>query len=194
MTIFGYLLLTDSVASCIITAMLINVTKIKSTAEKLEALSVMETIDAAGYGYGELVLTAPVEFRGTIEHAMPYFHLNGEMTAELELVCARCLTSFRQSFTVSVDEAFTNREEARSEDDEVSFFTGDELDITPALLKALFLEIPMHPLCQSDCRGLCPGCGTDLNKSDCVCKHDDVDWRLEKLKTLFTAMNDDEEV
>lgn len=186
--------MTGRAACCIITAMLINVTKIKSTAEKLENLSLREEIDAAAYGYAELVLTSPVEFGGTIEHAAPYFHLKGELKAELELVCARCLTSFRQSFTVAVDEAFTNREEACSEDDEVGFFTGDELDITPALLKALFLEIPMHPLCQPDCRGLCPGCGADLNKGACSCRHDDVDWRLEKLKTLFAKMNDDKEV
>ncbi len=174
--------------------MLINVTKIKSTAEKSEEIYRREALDAAGGGYPELALCGPVEFSGRIEHAAPYFHLKGELKAELELVCSRCLAKFRQTFSVPVAEVFTNREAALASDDEIGFFEGDELDIAPALLKALFMELPLRPLCWPDCQGLCPNCGADLNLGPCACAKDDVDWRFEKLKTLFAAMNDDKEV
>lgn len=179
--------------------MQINVTKIKSTAEKKDSVNLTESISAADYGYPELVLTAPLNFDGTVEHSAPYFNINGKASTELELRCSRCLTAFKQKFNISVTEVFTNKAEAlpSPEDDnaeEVGYFEGDEIDITPALLKLFFLELPMNPLCREDCRGICPECGADLNEGECTCKKDNVDFRLEKLKTLFAKMDNDKEV
>lgn len=199
MTIFGYFLLTRGGQTVIIPIMQINVTKIKSTAETKEAVNLCEQVSAAGYDYDELVLTAPLAFRGMIERVAAYFRLEGELTAELELVCSRCLAPFKAAFRIPVAEVYTNKAEAMPAPDddaaeEVGFFTGDEIDIAPALLKALFLELPMHPLCREDCRGICPECGADLNQGACSCRKDNIDFRLEKLKTLFAEMNDDKEV
>lgn len=179
--------------------MQINVTKIKSTAETKEAVDMAEAVSPAEYGYEELALVSDLAFKGTIEQTAPYFRLNGELDAELKLVCSRCLGSFTQGFHIPVAEVYTNKAEAlpRPEEDEAEetgFFEGDEIDIAPALLKALFLELPMHPLCREDCRGICPQCGADLNKGQCACQEDNIDFRLEKLKTLFAKMNDDKEV
>ena len=77
-----------------------------------------------------------------------------------------------------------------SEDDEyaVSFFEGDGIDIAPALLQALLLELPMQPLCRPDCKGLCPDCGADLNQQPCTCNHQDIDIRFSKLQALLQEM------
>ena len=32
------------------------------------------------------------------------------------------------------------------------------------------LTLPMKPLCSDDCKGLCPVCGTNLNRGTCDCK------------------------
>ena len=34
---------------------------------------------------------------------------------------------------------------------------------------ALLLELPLLPLCQDDCQGLCPTCGQNLNEGPCGC-------------------------
>lgn len=181
--------------------MQINVTKIKSTAETKEAVNLQEQIAAAEFGYEELEFVSPVAFAGEMEHTAPYFRLNGNVSARVKLMCSRCLTEFELSLSVPVAEVYTNKQEALpdvdedSEDfgfDEIGFFDGDEVDITSALLKALFLELPMRPLCREDCRGMCPVCGADLNKGECDCSADNIDFRLEKLKTLFAQMQNDD--
>ncbi len=179
--------------------MQINVTKIKSTAETKDRVVLTEQVNAADYGYEELVLVSPLDFKGEIEHTAPYFRLNGQLAAELKLMCSRCLGEFVLALDVPISEVYTNKAEAMPEPeddeaDEIGFFEGDEIDIAPALLKALFLELPMRPLCREACKGICPECGADLNKGDCSCCVDNVDFRLEKLKTLFAQMNNDEEV
>lgn len=183
--------------------MQINVTKIKSTAETKDTVSLCEQLAAADFGYEELELISPLKFVGEIEHTVPYFRLNGEVSAEIKLMCSRCLAEYSVRLAVPIAEVYTNKQEALpdvdedSEDlgfDEIGFFEGDEIEIAPALLKALFLELPMRPLCREDCRGICPECGADLNKGDCGCQGDNIDFRLEKLKTLFAQMNNDEEV
>jgi uncharacterized protein len=45
----------------------------------------------------------------------------------------------------------------------------------------------MKPLCDSECRGLCPVCGTNLNRGTCECKRDWDDPRFAVLKTLGTT-------
>jgi uncharacterized protein len=43
----------------------------------------------------------------------------------------------------------------------------------------------MKPLCSETCKGICPHCGTDLNKGSCTCEKNTVDPRLEVLKKFF---------
>jgi uncharacterized protein len=47
-----------------------------------------------------------------------------------------------------------------------------------------YLALPMKPLCDSGCHGLCPECGTNLNRETCTCTHEWEDPRLAVLKTL----------
>lgn len=188
--------MTSRLRYCIIASMLINVTKVKSTTQCSEKLTLAESVDAAAYGYPELSLVSNLQFAGQIENAAPFLELQGRVSAKLRLSCSRCLTDFEQSISADIAETFTNKPEALSEDDEyeVSFFSGDEIDIAPALLRALLLELPMQPLCRPDCKGLCPDCGADLNQQPCSCNHQDIDIRLSKLQALFNAMNNDKEV
>lgn len=171
--------------------MLINVARIKNEAQSSMELDITEQVDTAAYGFPELVLQGPLRFTGKVVNAAPYLQLSGRLSAVLELGCSRCLQAITRSFDVDIAESYTNKTEVADEDDggEVILFEGDEIDITPVMLNALFGELPMHPLCRQDCRGLCPECGADLNLGACACKQDDIDIRLEKLKTLWDAMN-----
>lgn len=175
---------------CIISFMLINVTKLKSTAQSRQSVQLTEKVDAAAYGYPELNLQGPLQFSGQMENAAPFLELHGTVQARLQLTCSRCLAQFELSLRAEIAEAFTNKPEAMSEDDEyeVGFFSGDEIDVAPALLKALLLELPMQPLCQPDCLGLCPDCGADLNRGKCNCNHQNIDIRFSKLQSLLQSM------
>jgi DUF177 domain-containing protein len=42
----------------------------------------------------------------------------------------------------------------------------------------------MKPLCGEECRGLCPACGTNLNRGTCDCHREWEDPRLAVLKNI----------
>ena len=46
---------------------------------------------------------------------------------------------------------------------------GVEVDLEPLLREQLVLAVPIKPVCQPECKGICPNCGTDLNKKACGC-------------------------
>jgi uncharacterized protein len=46
------------------------------------------------------------------------------------------------------------------------------------------LSLPMKVICQSDCRGLCPSCGANLNHEECRCERHSSDPRLAPLARL----------
>ena len=45
----------------------------------------------------------------------------------------------------------------------------------PLIVAALLLEVPLVPLCDDDCKGLCPQCGANLNEGPCGCSRDEAD-------------------
>jgi uncharacterized protein len=42
----------------------------------------------------------------------------------------------------------------------------------------------MKPLCSEACKGLCPQCGTNLNRGSCECQNKWHDPRFEKLRVF----------
>jgi len=119
--------------------------------------------------------------------------VNGSLNAEAELQCSRCLKTFRRDMPIAVDVCYhpveqlaaEDRHEVSSDELDMDFYTGEELDITNLLLEQAALNLPMKPLCSDLCKGLCPKCGIDLNLSVCTCGINHVDPRFEKLKTLL---------
>ncbi|MGC3973042.1 MAG: DUF177 domain-containing protein [Nitrospira sp.] len=60
-------------------------------------------------------------------------------------------------------------EEEADEEDELYWYQGDHLDLTPMLREQVILAAPMQPICREDCLGLCPQCGQNLNERRCGC-------------------------
>lgn len=100
--------------------------------------------------------------------------VRGRMQTRLELECRRCLTPVEQAVDVDVDLLY---EPLADEDEEVALSgevyplppRGDQIDLRPALREQLLLQVPDYVVCEEDCRGLCPKCGTDLNRATCSC-------------------------
>jgi uncharacterized protein len=65
-----------------------------------------------------------------------------------------------------------------------AYYENDEIDLEQLIRERVHLSLPMKPLCDQDCRGLCPQCGTNLNRGTCDCRRDWEDPRLEALKAL----------
>jgi uncharacterized protein len=67
---------------------------------------------------------------------------------------------------------------------ESSFFEGSEIHLSEIACEQVFLEIPYQPLCNEECKGLCPVCGKDLNVSSCECVKEESVSGFSVLKKL----------
>ena len=57
------------------------------------------------------------------------------------------------------------------DEDEFDVLPADKvIDLEPLITAALLLEFPLIPLCDEECKGLCPQCGANLNEGPCGCE------------------------
>jgi uncharacterized protein len=120
--------------------------------------------------------------------------LSGSFSLELQTGCSACLKDFVLEVPVAFSQTMRPKPREMPElPDELelsqqelseSYFEGDTIDIEALIREQILLALPMYPRCSEDCRGLCSGCGADLNNEQCSCKHDDVDPRWAALKSL----------
>jgi uncharacterized protein len=110
--------------------------------------------------------------------------VTGTSRASVVLSCARCLRDFETEVRADLCELFAAPGHEVSSEADVYEVRGIEIDVEPALRDAVTLSLPLRPLCRDDCKGICAGCGTDLNAGVCQCVDDDVDPRWAQLDAL----------
>jgi len=59
-----------------------------------------------------------------------------------------------------------------------------ELDVASLVWEQFLLALPVKPLCEENCPGLCPRCGANLREGPCSCTPEDGDPRMAVFKTL----------
>jgi uncharacterized protein len=69
--------------------------------------------------------------------------------------------------------------------DDLTISDDVHLDLTPVVREDFLLSIPMHALCQPDCKGLCPQCGANWNEGPCDCRDEQIDPRMQVLAQLL---------
>ncbi len=138
---------------------------------------------------------------GTVKLAIEVSHsgqevlVKGSIEASVEAVCSRCLEPFVQIVNTNFTESFAVVKDSAAEETPASLavetanmltVTGDFLYLDEYIRQLIILAEDHSPLCKPDCKGICSGCGTDLNVSNCQCVDDDsdIDIRLLKLKEL----------
>jgi len=131
----------------------------------------------------------PLEVRATAELVEGQIRISGELHTRLEMVCARCLEPVAEEVSRDFDlfyrplQSIQREEEMRLrlDDTEIAFFQGEGLFLADVLAEQVLLAIPMKAICRSDCRGLCPHCGTNLNTDECRCSTQVLNPRMAPL-------------
>jgi uncharacterized protein len=133
-----------------------------------------------------------LEVRATAELVDNQIRIYGTFHTRLELVCARCLETVVEEVSKNFDlfyrpmTSIAREEEVhlKLDDTELGFFEGDGLFLADVLAEQVNLSLPMKVICRSDCRGLCPHCGANLNQEECRCESRSADPRLAPLARL----------
>jgi DUF177 domain-containing protein len=110
--------------------------------------------------------------------------VQGKFSADTKLECVRCLKEFTYPLTWEFTElyAFTKKSVSESE---LLVPEDAQLDIAPLIREYALLEIPIKPLHDAECKGLCIECGQDLNIKDCGHSQDTDDSPFATLKDLL---------
>ncbi len=138
---------------------------------------------------GESRQIEPLEVRATAELLEGQVRIAGDLRTRLEMVCARCLEPVVEEVNRDFDlfykqvSLLPREEEVRLKagDAEIGFFEGEGLFLADVLAEQVLLALPMKVICRSDCRGLCPQCGANLNGEECRCESHAADPRLASL-------------
>lgn len=124
-------------------------------------------------------LTGVARFTRTPQGLLAQIKMQAFVAAE----CARCLKDTLTPLVVDFSELYAFSKKTVSENGLLLPENGYIL-LEPLLREYMLLELPISPLCQPDCRGLCPVCGLNLNESTCEHGEQAVDERLAVLKSL----------
>jgi uncharacterized protein len=126
----------------------------------------------------EIALARPINVDLELVPEAEQIKLKGQLQGALRLRCSRCLQDYVLELNEPIDlmllhllpEDTAEEIGLRPEDLDTGFFDGVTVDVDLIVSEQIFLALPQQPLCQPDCRGLCSGCGADLNREKCKCE------------------------
>jgi len=137
-----------------------------------------------GEGLGpDLVLTAPVAGRVRLMRTARGILVTCEYHTRVQLDCARCLAPVDVPISSRIEEEALPSLNLRTGEwitplpEERDLLRVDErnvLDLDDLIRQDLLVNLPLRPLCEPPCVGLCPRCGGDRSRGACVCPSEDV--------------------
>lgn len=153
-------------------------------AGRLPAAAMPDLADAVEEtGPAEATLSATGERGGVVR-------VTGRVEGAVRLNCARCMKTFDLTLSAEVERLYAAGEDPTLLEPEHEMV--EEIDYIPDGLfsparmveEELILLIPMIPVCDEACRGLCAGCGADLNHGACSCPPEEPSGPFAALKAL----------
>ncbi|MGH7846745.1 MAG: YceD family protein [Candidatus Binatia bacterium] len=117
--------------------------------------------------------------------------LHGSFRGVIEGHCSRCLEVYSFAVEKKFDlvllpnPAETDKKRALNQEEMgISFYQGAEINLAPLIQEQVLLTLPIRPLCTEQCRGLCAGCGANLNEASCLCASPKADERAAPFRSL----------
>jgi uncharacterized protein len=122
-------------------------------------LEIQKEVPASEIGLeeGDVDLRSPLTVEAGLTRTGNTVVADVMVSAQYGYQCARCLADFQRS-----------KSREFHFDYEVSS-PMDVIDIGEDIRQEMILAIPQRVLCSKDCKGICAGCGVNLNNEKCKC-------------------------
>lgn len=131
----------------------------------------------------------PVKVQATLEKSTNHIYLKAEITAAGVFTCDRCVEEFRREIRTSyrVLYKFGSEEGTTPGEQEIVYIHPDTsfVDVVEDVRQYSTLAVPQKLLCREDCKGICPTCGIDRNRTTCKCEAEEVDPRWQGLRKFL---------
>ncbi len=164
-----------------------------------ESLSFSGTYDIPSLTQGAdtYTFTRPLTWNVQVTNTGGALLVTGLVEADAVTNCVRCLEPATYELEGEVEGYYlipgAEVELTEEEQEEYELLGEDHcIDLSVLLTSALALELPYTPLCSDECKGICPGCGANLNIEPCTCKKsEEDDFRPNPFSVLRTIEFDD---
>ncbi len=126
------------------------------------------------------IVSGTAHLRGKCVDRVGFVDMTLDVELELIVSCSRCAADheFKESYKMEYPlvTALDNEDT-----DEFILLTDGTLDLLETAKEFILINLPSVYLCSDDCKGVCSGCGVNLNEGECKCEGKEVDPRLAKL-------------
>ncbi len=124
-----------------------------------EGLTFEETISPGEFDLDTDIvkILEPIKLKAEVSKITNTVSVSVAIDTAMHLVCARCLTDFETSLKKDLK---LNYDVDKS---------VNVIELGEDIREDIILDYPIKPLCRSDCKGLCPKCGKNLNEGGCSC-------------------------
>lgn len=136
------------------------------------------------------VFGKPVVFDIKLENTGRGVRVTGKVWTEMILECSRCLREFSFPVEWDADEVFALE---KVPGEETYAMEDTRVDLGPPVEEAVVLAVPMKPLCDDACAGICPVCGELVDEKHVAHDEEKVDARMEVLRQLLINREDEAE-
>ena len=145
---------------------------------------------------GECEFTAPIRTALRALRIGDMVEIDGDIETSVCQPCSRCLQPFetplKPHFALTyIQRAADDIEDPEPQDVELSiedmgivYFQGEKINLKETIQEQVIMEFPLRALCKKDCKGLCPGCGADLNEDSCDCYRRSSPGKFSVLKNI----------
>jgi uncharacterized protein len=162
--------------------MFVDLTQLEKDELRVEHQYAPEQFDL---GETEVKLSAHPHIQLHLKRLGPEIRIRGRLTAEVEAICDRCLSSFPLALDVPLDVFYAPIETLKPEEEvelaepdlTFGFYRDEKIDVDALVREQIRLALPFRLLCRDDCRGLCQTCGADMNRNPCTCSAEELDPR-----------------
>jgi uncharacterized protein len=149
--------------------------EIRSLQESLSSSRLVAgSFDAPEVELGEQAyrFSGPITFEVTLTNTGAGFVASGSARAEVLTSCVRCLCETCIPIEVEVEGFYVppGHEGEFPDEQEIELIADDStIDLEPAIMASVVVELPFAPVHDPDCKGICPVCGADRNATACDC-------------------------
>ncbi len=165
-----------------------------------QTYSRMYSLSTAELDRHEVVNVGPVSINASARKGeLPAEYVaDGTVKFTADLACSRCIEPYPFASSSAFHLRFRPRPGTLQQEEEEIEIPPDELDmefyseraipLRDLAVEQIQLSIPMKPLCEENCLGLCPQCGVNRNREACGCEDSPVDERWGALREIQAAM------
>jgi DUF177 domain-containing protein len=124
------------------------------------------TMPRGEVGLDDARLTGDVAVAVDVESIVDDILVRGHLSVAWRDECRRCLRPLSGVLDVAVEERYAVQSDPAGDAFPISV---GQIDLAPMVREEVLLALPDAPLCRSECPGLCPICGADLQEGPCQC-------------------------